>query len=225
MKNYQLGKVYKITCGVTGLSYVGSTCERTLARRLAGHVGSYKCYLKGKGNYVTSFKIIENGCYEIILIEKYPCNSKDELYARERYWTGQIDCVNQRKNQGLQIELGEKEYHKHHYEAHKDRLKEYQKKYRQSNKESIKEYNKNHYQVKKDTMNEYSKQFYQVNKVSILKYQNQKHKCECGKYFTTSNKSNHLKSQFHQDYKEKQSIPDNAIPIQEGSNVYIWDSI
>ena len=129
MVNYQLGKIYKIECNITGEVYVGSTCEPLLARRLAGHVSNYKRYLNGKGNYVTSFKILENNDYDIVLIEKYPCNDKDELLVRERYWTKQIECINKLKNQGLFNELGETEYNKQynkkyyeeHYEANKDR--------------------------------------------------------------------------------------------------------
>ena len=96
MVNYQLGKVYKIECNETGLIYVGSTCEPTLARRLAKHVSSYKRYLKVKKEYITSYKIIENGNYDISLLEKFPCASKEELHARERYWICKLNCVNKR---------------------------------------------------------------------------------------------------------------------------------
>lgn len=52
-----------------------------------------------KKNYTTSFKILENNNYEIELIEDYPCGSKRELEARERYWSEQYindgyECVN-----------------------------------------------------------------------------------------------------------------------------------
>ena len=120
MPDYQLGKIYKIECNVTGKVYIGSTCEPILARRLAGHIKSYKRYLNGKSNYVSSFDILQNGNYDIVLIESYPCNSKDELHARERYWTNSIDCINQRKGQGMLNELGEKEYHKQYRELNKD---------------------------------------------------------------------------------------------------------
>ena len=108
MIDYQQGKIYKIECNVTGKVYIGSTCEPILARRLAGHIKNYKRYLNGKSNYVSSFDVLQNGNYDIVLIESYPCNSKDELHARERYHTNNIDCVNKIKNQGMYIELGEK---------------------------------------------------------------------------------------------------------------------
>lgn len=210
MKNYQLGKIYKVVCNVTGLVYIGSTCEPTLARRLAGHVGNYRSFLKGKTNYTSSFKIIENSCYDIILVEKYPCNSKDELYARERYWTSQIDCVNQLKNQGLQLELGLKEYKKQYYEVNKDTFKEYNKQYRENNK---------------NVLTEYHNQYYKANKNAINEYQKHKHACKCGGSYTTVHKAKHLRSQIHQDYVDNQSIPVNAIPIKEGSSVFTWESL
>lgn len=83
--------MYQIVCNVTVLIYVGSTCAPILARRLAGHVVDYKQYLKDKGANVTSFKVLENVDYYIVLIEKFPCYSKDELLARERYHTNKID--------------------------------------------------------------------------------------------------------------------------------------
>ena len=126
MVNYKLGKIYRIKCNVTGLEYIGSTCEPTLAKRLTKHVASYRSYLKGFGNrYVSSFKILENNDYDIILIEKYPCNDIDELHSRECYFTNQIDCVNIRKNQGLLNRLGgKKEYDKKRYIDNKDKIKE-----------------------------------------------------------------------------------------------------
>ena len=120
MLNYQLGKIYKIECNVTGKVYIGSTCEPTLARRLTKHVGNYRCYLKGTYLYVSSFDILQNEDYDIVLIESYPCNSKDELHARERYWTNNIDCINKIKGQGMLNELGRKEYQKQYREKNID---------------------------------------------------------------------------------------------------------
>jgi hypothetical protein len=126
MPDYQLAKIYKIVCNITGEVYVGSTCEPILARRLAGHVGKYKSYLNGKSVSVTSFKIIANGNYDIVLIELFPCNSKDQLHARESYYTQTIQCVNKIKNQGLLIKLGQKQYKKQYDVDHKVQINNYQ---------------------------------------------------------------------------------------------------
>ena len=116
MVNYKLGKIYAIECNVTGQKYIGSTCEPTLAKRLTKHVGSYRCYLTGTYHYISSFKIFENGNYCIVLLEKYPCDTKDELLARERHWCNDLDCVNKIKNQGMYHEIGEKGYQKQYRE-------------------------------------------------------------------------------------------------------------
>lgn len=102
MVNYQLGKIYKIVG--SGLVYIGSTCEPTLARRLAGHVKDYKGYLKGYSKYVSSFKILEHGNYEIVLIENCPCNNKDELHQKEAYFKQTTECVNINNPFGLDVE-------------------------------------------------------------------------------------------------------------------------
>jgi hypothetical protein len=120
MVNYKLGKIYAIECNVTGQKYIGSTCEPTLAKRLTKHITNYKCYLNGTQNYVSSFKIFDNGDYYIVLLEKYPCDTKDELLARERYHTNNIDCVNRIKCQGMKNEIGEKGYQKQYREKNKD---------------------------------------------------------------------------------------------------------
>lgn len=120
MVNYQLGKIYKIVDLDSNKCYVGSTCEPTLARRLANHVSDYKQYLKGKGSNISSFIILAMDDYDIVLLEKYPCNCKDELHARERYYTQLLPCVNKIKNQGLINEIGVKEYKKLSYETNID---------------------------------------------------------------------------------------------------------
>ena len=127
MVNYKLGKIYAIECNVTGQKYIGSTCEPTLAKRLTKHINNYRCYLNGTYPYVSSFDVLQNRNYVIVLIESYPCNSKDELHARERYHTNNIDCVNKIKNQGMYHELGEKEYHKQYHEKNKDIIHAQQK--------------------------------------------------------------------------------------------------
>ena len=142
MVNYQLGKIYKIVCNITGKVYIGSTCETKLARRLAKHANNYNVYLKSGKGYVTSFELIKNGDNDIILIEIYPCNNKDELFSRERYWSNQIDCINKIKNQGLKIEMGAKEYDKYkskiYYRNHKEKVNQYFKIYREKTKKKSK---------------------------------------------------------------------------------------
>ena len=130
MVNYQLGKIYKIIDNTNGNVYIGSTCEPILARRLSKHVQDYKRYLMGKRWSYTSFQIIANNDYNIVLIESYPCNSKDELHARERYYIETIKCVNKQFPGRTQQE---------YRELHKEKIKEYKNQYWNYNKEEINE--------------------------------------------------------------------------------------
>jgi hypothetical protein len=92
--NYQNGKVYKIVSNINGKFYIGSTCMPSLCQRLAKHHSDYKTYLDGKRHYIISFEILEKGNYDIILLELFPCNSKEELHSRERYYIENNQCVN-----------------------------------------------------------------------------------------------------------------------------------
>ena len=51
--DYALAKIYKIVDLSSDDIYVGSTCEPTLACRLACHVRDYKSWKKCKHNYIT----------------------------------------------------------------------------------------------------------------------------------------------------------------------------
>lgn len=136
MPNYALGKVYKITGG--GLIYIGSTCEPTLARRLAGHVGSYK-----QGKSISSSMIIETGQYEITLIELYPCSSKDELHSRERFHIEQNVCVNKAmpgRGRKESLIVAVKKWRKNNPDA-------YKAKYQKDN-DKVKDYNAFAYQLR-----------------------------------------------------------------------------
>ena len=170
MVNYQQAKIYKIESNISGKIYIGSTCKKTLAERMSQHRSDYKRYLNGTYHYVSSFDILANNDYDIVLVESYPCDSKDELYSRERYWTKELDCVNKNRNQGLMNELGKDLY-----------FKEYKKEYYDQNKDKILKYREEYYDKNKDKMNE-------------------KNNCQCGGFYTNSHKSHHIKTIKHQNY-------------------------
>jgi hypothetical protein len=146
MPDYSKGKIYKIVCNTTGLVYIGSTCEPTLARRLAGHRSTYKSFLNGEKRYITSAKILENNNYEIVLIENISCHNKDELYARERYFIENIECVNKviptRTDKEWTLDNKErlKDYKKEYAEANKEDIRKKKHLYSQENKEKLKIY-------------------------------------------------------------------------------------
>jgi hypothetical protein len=151
--NYELSKIYKLE-SPSGLIYIGSTCEITLARRLASHKRNYKCYLSGKVKFITSFKLFEEDAdnVNILLVESFPCNSNDELHAREGHWIKQYDCVNKR------IEGRTK---KQYCEDNKQQILQQMKQYYENNKETISQNLKQYYEDNKEQILQRKKQYYQ----------------------------------------------------------------
>ena len=86
MPDYSKSKIYKIVCNITGLIYIGSISQ-PLCRRIQDHKKDYQYYLNKAwfSSCLTSFKIFENDNYNIILVEDYPCQRKEQLLARERF--------------------------------------------------------------------------------------------------------------------------------------------
>ena len=175
-----------------------------MSQRLAQHVCSYKRWLNGKTHFVTSFKIIEQGNYDIVLIEKYPCNSKEELHARESYYSQTIPCVNKIKQQGLFMKLGQAEYDKKYYEVNKEKIIKQNKQYYVSNKAQIDKQRKQYYKANKEQIIEQHKQYYKANKEQIKINKDEKHNCDCSGCYSTSNKAQHFKTAKHIQWSKNQ---------------------
>jgi hypothetical protein len=82
MPDYKQGKNYKIINDQTDDEYIGSTTQ-LLESRMACHVSNAK---DSTSPLHTLMREIGTDHFEIVLIEKYPCNNVDELRAREQYW-------------------------------------------------------------------------------------------------------------------------------------------
>ena len=131
MVNYEEGKIYKIVTPHSKKVYIGSTCTPTLARRLAKHKTDYDQYKQGKRKTgFSSFQLLDLGDCDIVLLENYPCENKDELRARERYW---LEKTKNTVNQLCPIRS---------QEEHKQYYKDYLTTYYQENKQKWLEYAK-----------------------------------------------------------------------------------
>jgi hypothetical protein len=174
--DYQKGKIYKIQSHLGPKIYVGSTTKQYLSQRLTAHVKSYRHWKSGKTNKTSSFDLFDeygvDNC-EIVLLELYPCTSKDELTSKESYYITTLDCINknlaQRSKREYYTDNKEKilEQRNEHYERNKDAIKSNVKSYREKNKEAISE-----------------------------KYKLQ-HACECGSIYRLRDKSRHEKTNKH----------------------------
>jgi len=88
MLNYEKSKIYKIVSDEQpGLVFYGSTCN-VLSSRLFQH--------KKKGIKCKSHRLFD-GTAKIFLVEYFPCHSKNELYARERWWVENNECINKHR--------------------------------------------------------------------------------------------------------------------------------
>lgn len=83
LDNYKQGKVYKLLgAGITDV-YVGSTCG-SLDRRLWHH--NYTHENPGQRQMTAAQLYQRSSCVTIELLETYPCEFKEQLAQRERYW-------------------------------------------------------------------------------------------------------------------------------------------
>jgi len=181
------GKIYKIVCGETGEVYYGSTCEPTVARRLTTHVQHYRLWKKGKNDFVTSYPIIDRNNYNIYLVENFPCDTRDQLKAREGWYQLNNACVNKHVA-GQTI--------KQWYKVNKTQLAEKHAIYYTENKTQLAEKKAIYYTENKTQKLEYQSQYNVKNKIHLT----EKNTCACGGKHTTGHKSKHSKTKLHQTY-------------------------
>ena len=195
--DYKNGKIYRVVCSETNRQYIGSTAS-TLVKRLHQH--------KLKNNKCMCKDFIEP---KIFLIEDYPCQRKEQLLMRERYFMESMECVNMRRPIITKEEELEriKQYKKELYQKNKEQINQKSKEYRENNKESILKYNKECYEKNKELINQKHKEYYEKNKEKLK----EKIECECGGKYSYGAKSKHLKTNKHQKFIRKRIILEHVI--------------
>ena len=187
MVNYQQAKIYKLVNDTNNDVYYGSTCRR-LTQRLSDHKRDIE-----RGSSITSRKIFEGGNVSIMLVEAYPCNNKDELNARERFYIDNHHCVN--KNIPGRT-------HQEYREANREQIKQYNQQYHKIKKDHCKKYR----EANKEQLKQYHKQWYEANKESIRVVCSVLIVCDiCG---ASASKSNFLRHQKTRKCLEAQKIID-----------------
>ena len=176
MVNYANGKIYKIVSDQTEKCYVGSTTKKYLSDRMSNHRNDRKRYQLGKQHYVTSYEILKYDDCKIILLENYPCQSKDQLHARERHYIENLNCVNK--------------------VIPTRKMKEYY----QDNKESIAKQMKEYREINKESIAKHKKKYRQTNKEEIQAHRSKVESCECGMTYTHAHKLRHEKTAKHKQF-------------------------
>lgn len=227
MVNYVDGKIYKIISANTDLIYYGSTAKKTLAQRMTQHRSDYQKYLTGKRNFSSAYSIMEQGDYQIILVETYPCLNRDELHAREQYWIEQTPCVNIKKAicSAEERVIDRKVATKKYRDNNREKIKKINRDYKENNKEKVKEYftknkerlykiNKEYYHENKESINEKIKKYRQENldivreKDNLRYHKNRKAKvqCGCGSVVSKHSLCYHKKSIKHQVWEKEEYV-------------------
>ena len=161
---YQTAKIYTIRSPHTDKYYIGSTANKYLCNRLAGHKSNYKQYLTGDNKYMTSFDIIKLGDVYIELLELVKCNSNDELHKRE----GELirehknNCVNNyvAGRTGKELIKESPTYHARVLENNKKS----RERNKEKNREKINERSRIYYRLNKEMVDEKRRKRYQLNK-------------------------------------------------------------
>ena len=150
--NYENGLIYKIVCNDFNVTdcYVGSTTNLIKRRQQHKKICNNPA-TKNNNWYVYKF-IRENGGWanwDLVIIEDFPCNTKHELYTRERFHIENLhDTLNKHVPSRTQ-----KEYDKEYYRDNLEHIREYQKKYNKCNSEhSKKKYKDNAGNIKAQKM-------------------------------------------------------------------------
>ncbi len=132
---YTNGKIYKIANkNNPDEFYIGSTTNH-LRIRWKGH----KDKMKEKPDRLLYQRMHELGieCFHIVLMEDYPCDTKDQLRQREDYWICKMK-PNLNKLRAYLTDDEKRENNKLNcrewYSNHKDKVREYYKQYRVENK-------------------------------------------------------------------------------------------
>ena len=208
MPDYSNGKIYKIVCNITGEQYIGGTIQK-LSQRLTQHVSSSKKTCRP----CKSRDIILRGDYQIVLIENYSCNNKEELERKEREHIESNICVNKYIPRRTAKEyydtnresllLRDKEWRN----THKEVIVVKQKEYRDTHKEEIaliqKEYYDNHKEVIKLKSNEYYDAHKEEVRLRGIEYRNKNNEAIKLKKKAYYNKNKELIALKQKEYKDK----------------------
>jgi len=191
--DYSKALIYKIEhLEKPELCYVGSTTN--LVKRKSKHkehCNDENCNTK---IYVM---IRENGGWEsfkMVVIKEYPCNTKIELEIEEEKCRKELQAnLNNNRCHRTEEERKEyeKQYSKEYHQENKDKISEQKKDYYKNNKEIIAEKSKERYQNNKEEIKELSKERYQ---------KGEKMTCPCGSTFRCDKKTEHYKTQKHQNF-------------------------
>ena len=197
--DYSKTIIYTLVCKDLSVKdlYVGHTTN--WINRKSNH--KYRCNtITDEGYNFKVYKMIrEYGSWdnwEMVEIEKYPCNDEHEACTRERYWYEQLYAsMNTQKQTRTKAEWRE---------DNKEYLQEYEK--NRPNLEERKEFQKQWVKDNKEVLSQKAKERYEKNKHIIAQKRKQKITCSCGSEVRKGHIKRHERTTKHKKYIEAVSV-------------------
>ena len=167
MVNYTNGKIYKLVNNVDDKVYVGSTCN-PLHKRKDQH--KRRSSLDPERPVYKHLNGVGWEHVEIILVENFPCTSKDELNKKERYWIEQLNPPLNRQiptRSDKEYRDSHKEESRSYRERHKEELKLGLQKYREAHHEELLDKAKDYRESHSEEIKDRRKTWYESNKARV----------------------------------------------------------
>ena len=187
MVNYKNGKIYRLVCSETNEHYFGSTCS-PLSKRFYGHKSRIQTQTNG-----VSYLHFKNP--KIFLVEDYPCERKEQLLARERYYIENYECCNKEIPGRTKLESNRKSWAKnaHNY---REMCRKNAKDYYDKNKDEINKTRREAYLANPNIKKEADRKSYYNNHEKRLEKNKTKVKCPiCNLEMNYSSLSRHKSKQ------------------------------
>ena len=177
MPDYAQGRIYKIVSDSTDKVYVGSTCQRLSAR-----------FSQHRSDKYSSRVLMEYDDVRCVLVEMFPCKTKEELQAREYLTIKELKDKNVTVvNRNMPTRTAA-QYHSDNRE--------------QRNEKQACYYAKNH-----EALHIKRTEYYVANREAIKAQHATPFVCACGNTISTCEKSRHERSKKHIAWAEKQICP------------------
>ena len=167
---YEKGKIYKLCCKDPAITeiYIGSTLNQYKRK----NVHKSDCNNPNRKLYnMRLYQFIrDNGGFDnwnLIILEEYPAENKNELVWKEREWIEQLKPVLNSMNRPIITTEEYREYHKEYRKNNSEQLREYHKEYRKNNSEKISENQKIYYEENSEQRREYHKKWYEENSEKV----------------------------------------------------------
>ena len=208
--NYSKTIIYKIVCKDLSIKdlYIGSTTDFTT--RKCGHKHDCNNDKRKHYNFKVYQMIRENGGWdnwEMLEIEKYPCNNNNEARTRERFWYEELHASMNTLRPIVSVEEIKEEVkeHKKEYRSRpevKEHIKEYNSRpeVKEHKKEYVKEYGKEYRGKNKTKINIRMKDYYEKKKNEINERRKEKTICSCGLEIRKDSLKRHERTKKHIEY-------------------------